>query len=62
MFNKKTTKSCLGLLAAGIMILALTGFNTPTQPRKLPLTVERQECVFQFMVGFIYSHDIDIGV
>ncbi len=62
MFNKKTTKSCLGLLAAGIMILALTGFNTPTQPKKLPLTVERQECVFQFMVGFIYSHDIDIGM
>ena len=62
MFNKKTTKSCLGLLVAGIMILALSGFNTPAQPKKLPLTVERQECVFQFMVGFIYSHDIDIGM
>ena len=63
MFGEKKIKLCLRLLSAGILILfALMSFNTPTQPKKLPLIVERQECAFQFMVGFIYSHDIDIGM
>jgi hypothetical protein len=62
MFHKKTRKSCLWLLVAGIMALALMGYNTPTKSKKQPLVVERQECTFQFMVGFIPSHDIDIGM
>lgn len=59
---KKSTKAGLLLFAAGVMALVLTGFNTPTQPKKLPLVVERQECAFQYMVGFIPSHNIDIGM
>ena len=62
MIQKKTTKSCLCLFAAGIMILALTGFNTPTKPKKQPLVVERQECVLQHMIGGIPSEDCDIGI
>lgn len=59
---KNTTKIGLVFIVATIATFALTGFNTPTQPKKLPLVVERQECTFQFMVGFIFSHDIDIGM
>ena len=62
MFTKKTTKSCLCLFAAGILTFALTGFITPTKSKKQPFVVERQECVLQFMVGFIPSHDINIGM
>ena len=61
MFLKKMKKSCLWLLAAGIITLFFTGFCIPAKPKKQPFVVERQECVFQFMVGFIPSHDIDIG-
>ena len=62
MFHKKTRKSCLWLLVAGIMALALTGYNTSTKSRKQPLVVERQECVLQFMVGIIPSEDFHIGI
>lgn len=62
MFHKKTRKSCLWLLVAGIMALALTGYNTPTKSKKQPLVVERQECVLQFMVGNIPSEDFHIGI
>ena len=62
MIQKKTTQSCLCLLAAGIITLALTSFNTPTRPKKLALNVERQQCVLQHMVGDIPSEDFDIGI
>ena len=47
---------------AGIMTLALTGFNTPTKLKKQPLVVERQEWILQFMVGNIPSEDFHIGI
>ncbi len=62
MFHKKTVKSCLCLLAAGILILAFTGFNTPTKPKKQVLIVERQHCVLQHAVGYIPSDEFDIGI
>lgn len=61
MLHKMMNKLCLCLLTAGIMTLVLTGFCNPIQPQKRPIVVERQECVFQFMVGFILSHSGDIG-
>ena len=62
MIQKKTKKPCLCLLAAGIIILVLTGFNTSDKPKKQPLAVERQQCVLQFMVGNIPSEDFHIGI
>lgn len=63
MFGEKKIKLCLCLLSAGILILlALTSFFTPNKHKHQPLVVERQECVLQHMVGFIPSHDIDIGM
>lgn len=59
---KYTTKTGLVFILATIVTFVLMGFNTPTQSKKLPLVVERQECVLQHMVGFIPSHDIDIGM
>ena len=62
MIQKKTTRSCLCLLAAGIITLVLTGFNTSDKPKKQPFEVERQQCVLQFMVGIIPSEDFHIGI
>lgn len=62
MIQKKTTQSCLCLLVAGIMLFVLTGFNTSNKPKKQSLTVERQQCVLQHMVGDIPSEDFDIGI
>lgn len=59
---KNTTKTVLFFFAAGIMTLALTGFNTSREPRKQPLKVERQGCILQFMVGDIPSEDFHIGI
>lgn len=59
---KKIASSVLFFSMATIVIVALTGLNTPTKSKKQPLVVERQECAFQFMVGFIPSHDIDVGI
>lgn len=61
MFHKKMRKSSLWLFAAGIITLSLMCCHSP-QTQKQPLVVERQECVLQHMVGFIPSHDIDIGM
>jgi hypothetical protein len=62
MFMKKPKAWVKYLLAAGFITLALTGFQSYTKTDKQPLVVERQECVLQFMAGFIPSHDIDIGM
>lgn len=62
MFQKKTTKSWLCLLAAGILTFALTGFITPTKPKKLALYVERQQHMLQRSVGIIPSEDFNIGI
>lgn len=62
MFTKKTTKSWLCLLAAGILALALTGFNTPTKPKKLALYVERQQHVLQRSLGINPNEDFNIGI
>ena len=62
MIHKKTIKSGLCLLAAGILTLALMSFIIPKKQGKQPLIVERQQCVLQFMVGFIPCHDIDVGL
>ena len=59
---KRTTNIVLVFFVAATVILALTGFNTPAKSGKQPFVVERQECVLQFMVGFIPCHDIDIGM
>lgn len=59
----KTTKTfAICLFAAGILCITLMGFQNHTKTEKQPLVVERQKCAFQFMVGFIPSHDIDIGM
>ena len=62
MFQNKTTKFYLCLLAAGILTLALTGFDAPNESGKKPLVVERQQCILQHMVGTIPSEDFDIGI
>lgn len=62
MFHKKMRKTSLWLFAAGIITLSLMCFCNFPQPQKQPLVVERQECALQHMVGFIPSHDIDIGM
>ncbi|MBP5650082.1 MAG: hypothetical protein J6X01_03260 [Bacteroidales bacterium] len=59
---KKITFSLLCLLTAGAVAFAMVGFDISPQPKKRPLVVERQECMLQHMVGFIPSHDIDIGM
>lgn len=59
---KKQKQSVLRLLAFVFMALALTGFTIATKTEKKNLVFERQECVLQHMVGFIPSHDIDIGL
>lgn len=59
---KKQKQSVLRLLAFVFMALALTGFTIATKTEKKNLVFERQECVLQHMVGFIPSHDIDIGM
>ena len=59
---EKITKSILCVMAIGAVTLALTGFRTPTKPKKQSLMVERQECVLQHMVGAYPSEDSDIGI
>lgn len=49
------------LIAAGILLFALMGCQD-TKNEKQPFVVERQQCVLQHMVGFIPSHDIDVGM
>lgn len=49
------------LSMAGIITLSLMCCHS-LQTQKQPLVVERQECVLQHMVGFIPSHNIDIGM
>ena len=59
---KKTTKSILLLIMAGIVAFALTGFQSYTKTEKHSIIVERQQCILQFMVGTIPSEDFHIGV
>lgn len=51
----------LCLMTTGALALTMICCAAPAKVKKQPLVVEEQECVLQHMVGFIPSHDIDVG-
>lgn len=59
---KKMKLVALPLLLAGVLTIALTGFNTAAKPKKQSLRVERQQWTLQHMSGNIPSEEFDIGV
>ena len=59
---KKAANIVLAFFVAIIAIFALTGFNTPTKPKKLALYVERQQVNLQRSLGINPNEDFNIGI
>ena len=60
--NERKLKIIMTAVAAAVMVLTLSGFQSHTKTEKRPFVVERQQCILQFMVGNIPSEDFHIGI